>query len=145
MEEHTNPSATTEPSPRAGAAELFVGTAARRFIDAFIRRDWSALRQLLEPDCVWSMPGTGQLSGDAIGADAVVDRARFITADGLHTELIHTLTGAFGSAVILRNTASVGGRILDEHLATVVIEHAGHIARVDTYLSDVPAKDRFFG
>lgn len=122
-----------------------VASVAERFIGSFIARDWQTMRALLSEDCVWSMPGTGRLSGDAAGADAVIARARFITRDGLHTELLHTLTGASGSAVILRNTAAVGDRTLDEHLATVVTSLDDHIVRVDTYLSDVADKDRFFG
>lgn len=122
-----------------------VASAAERFITSFIARDWQVMRAQLSEDCVWSMPGTGRLSGDAEGSDAVITRARFITADGLHTELLHALTGASGSAVILRNTAAVGDRTLDEHLATVVTSLHDRIVRIDTYLSDVTGKDRFFG
>lgn len=118
--------------------------AADQFIQAFIARDWDALRALLSTECVWSMPGDGVLSGDAIGAEAVVARAQYITGNGVHTELIYSLTGAAGSAVILRNTASLDGRQLDEHLATVVTAEGETIVRIDTYLSDVPAKDKFF-
>ncbi len=119
-------------------------SAAEQFIDAFIARDWDTLRSLLADECIWTMPGTGRLSGNATGADAVVARARYITSDGLNTELLHALTGANGSAVILRNTAAVAGRVLDEHLATVITSTGEQIVRVDTYLSDVAGKDAFF-
>ncbi|MFF3767539.1 nuclear transport factor 2 family protein [Streptomyces sp. NPDC001922] len=118
---------------------------AERFLAAFQARDWEMLRGLLADDITWTMPGTGTISGNAHGADAVVNRARHIASQGLHTELLHMLVGAHGAALSLRNTATAAdGRTLDEHLATVLTVHSGRIVTIDSYLSDIDGMSAFF-
>lgn len=66
-------------------------------------------------------------------------------ATWLRTELLHVLSGRHGVALSLRNTAvAPDGRILDEHLATVLTIRDGKIAAIDSYLSDVGGMNAFF-
>ena len=48
-------------------------------------------------------------------------------------------------AIILHNTGTKDGRILDEHLAAVFTFRGDRISRLDTYLSDVAMAEAFFG
>ncbi|MGW7579371.1 nuclear transport factor 2 family protein [Streptomyces sp. NPDC054765] len=118
---------------------------ADRFLTAFRTHDWEALSTLLAPDIVWSMPGTGTISGTLHGTAAAIDRFQEIVGRGLHTELLHILVGQNGAALSLRNTAvAADGRKLDEHLATVLTIREGKIAAIDSYLSDVDGMSAFF-
>ncbi|RLL68988.1 nuclear transport factor 2 family protein [Streptomyces sp. Z26] len=118
---------------------------AHAFLHAFKERDWDALRALFAEDVTWTMPGAGSISGTARGADAAVRRAREIAGGGVRTELLHVLVGADGVALSLRNTAEAAdGRVLDEHLATVLGMRDGRVVRVDSYLSDVDGMSAFF-
>ncbi|MEV8098979.1 nuclear transport factor 2 family protein [Kitasatospora sp. NPDC085879] len=118
---------------------------AGRFLAAFGARDEPALRALLAEDIVWSMPGSGTISGTVRGRDAAVARAWEIAGRGVHTELRHVLVGQHGAALSLHNTAHTpDGRVLDEHLATVLTISDGVIAAIDSYLSDVDGMSAFF-
>jgi ketosteroid isomerase-like protein len=48
-------------------------------------------------------------------------------------------------AVFLHNTGSKNGRTLDEYLAAVFSFRGDKIARLDTFLPDVPMVKDFFG
>ncbi|AHH98436.1 nuclear transport factor 2 family protein [Kutzneria viridogrisea] len=120
-------------------------TLAHRFLHAFTTDDAAALRELFTEDAWWSMPGEGTISDRIEGADAVVARAMAIRGNGVRTELLHVLVGQDGVALSLHNTATKpDGRVLDEHLATVLTVRGDKIAGIDTYLSDVPGMSAFF-
>jgi uncharacterized protein len=59
-------------------------------------------------------------------------------------EIIGTVHGLHGVAMLLHNTGNDGGRPLDERLAAVFTFRDDRIARLDTFLSDVPMMERFF-
>ncbi|WP_254223978.1 nuclear transport factor 2 family protein [Burkholderia multivorans] len=62
---------------------------AKQFHAALTRRDWQAIRKLLTDDATWVLPGDNQISGPAVGAEAVVARAELIASFGLNFELKH--------------------------------------------------------
>lgn len=117
---------------------------ARRFHAALAARDWSAIRALLTDDAQWTLPGDNTISGTAIGADAVVDRARQIANYGLNFSLLHILVSRDNVALSLHNTARQGDRVLDEYLATVCRLKDSKIAAIETFLSDVDGMNAFF-
>lgn len=114
------------------------------FLQAYSDRDWPRVATLFAADSVWTMPGGGRLGGDVHGPAALTARARYIAEQGVRTEFLHRLEGKYGVAFILHNTAEKSGRLLDEHLVTVVTVKDGLIIRIDSYLSDVATKDSFF-
>ncbi len=63
----------------------------------------------------------------------------------MKVEIVRTVYGLSGVAVILHNTASENGKILDEHLAAVFTFRGDRIERLDTHLSDVDMVRAFFG
>ncbi|MEU2435414.1 nuclear transport factor 2 family protein [Streptomyces rubradiris] len=106
--------------------------------------DWDGIRSLLTDDATWTLPGDNTVSGTAVGADAVVERARKIASYGLDFRLLHILVSRENMALSLHNTARRGDVRLDEHLSTVCRLRDGRIASIETYLSDVPGMNAFF-
>lgn len=93
----------------------------------------------------WTFPGTSRISGEAHGASGVMARAKIIAAHGVNVEIIRPVYGYNGVAVILHNTGAKDGRVLDEHLAAVFAFRGDKIERLDTFLSDAPMVETFFG
>jgi uncharacterized protein len=107
-------------------------------------RDPALLEALLADDVVWTLPGRSKMSGEAHGRQAVAARlARFADSGG-KIDFRHVLHGWDDVAVLLHNTARHEGRILDEHLITLLRVRDGKICRAETLVSDVPGLDAFF-
>ncbi len=117
---------------------------AQTFLASLRDRDWKLLKSVLSGDVVWNLPGKSLISGEAIGADAVVERAKLIVSYGLTFTLKHILYGPHGVALSLHNTARRGDLILDEHLATVCSLRDGKIFAINSYLSDIDMVNAFF-
>jgi ketosteroid isomerase-like protein len=116
----------------------------KEFHAALTRLDWDAIRSLLHADATWTLPGENTISGTAVGADAVVERAKKIAGYGLDFELLHVLVSRENMALSLHNTAHRDDAVLDEYLSTVCRLRDGKIAGIETYLSDVPGMNAFF-
>lgn len=126
------------------SGEATAHTLGKRFHAALVAGDWDGIRSLLHDDATWSLPGDNTVSGTAVGADAVVARAKKIASYGLNFELLHILVSRENMALSLHNTARRDDITLDEHLSTVCRLRQGKIADIETYLSDVPGMDAFF-
>ncbi|MEW2274353.1 nuclear transport factor 2 family protein [Streptomyces griseofuscus] len=107
--------------------------------------DWEGIRSLLTDDATWTLPGDNTISGTAVGAEAVMERAKKIASYGLDFELLHILVSRENMALSLHNTARRGDVRLDEYLSTVCRLRDNKIANIETYLSDVPGMNAFFG
>lgn len=108
------------------------------------KNDWDRVAELLDPDVVWALPGDSLISGDAVGPDAVVARARIIADAKLTVELQHFHLGSRSIVATIHNTAAHPVE-LNEWLALVFTMRSGRIATIDTHLSDVPMITRFYG
>lgn len=95
-------------------------------------------------DVLWTFPGKASISGEALGVEGVMARARLIAAHQVEVEIVRAVYGFSGLAVMLHNTGSRAGRTLDEYLATDFQYRGERISRLDTYLSDVPMMEAFF-
>lgn len=116
---------------------------ATAFITALQARNNDLLRSVLTDDAVWSIPGNSAVGGEAVGADAVVEKGAYLGSHGVHFELLHVLYGWKDVAISLHNAAQRGDHILDEYLTSTLRLRDGKIDRIDTYISDVPMLDRF--
>jgi hypothetical protein len=76
---------------------------------------------------------------------SVMRRARTIAEHWVHAEIIQPIYGYSGVAILLHNTGEKNGVVLDQHLAAVFSFRDDKIARLDTFLSDVPMVEVFFG
>ena len=126
------------------ASEATKHQLARTFHQALLARDWEALRTIMAPDVTWTLPGDNRISGTADGIDDVIARAELIASYGPSFELLHVLVSRDNMALAIRNQATRGHLVLDEHLATVCSIADGRITRIETYLSDVDGMNAFF-
>jgi uncharacterized protein len=117
---------------------------ARQLHKSLTSKDWSLMRSLLTDDASWLLPGSNRISGPAVGAEAVVERAKLIASFGLNFELKHILLSRHNMALSLHNTATRGDVKLDEYLSTVCFLREGKIEAIETYLSDVESMNTFF-
>jgi uncharacterized protein len=118
---------------------------ARAFLSVLRTPDTDLIRRVAVEDVVWSFPGSTTISGIAHGVEGVIGRAQTIAAYGVNVEIMRAVFGHDGIALMLHNTAERAGRVLDEYLAAVFSFRGDRIARLDTYLSDVPMAEAFFG
>jgi ketosteroid isomerase-like protein len=118
---------------------------ARTFLSVLRSPDADVIRQVAIDDIIWSFPGSSAISGVTQGVDGVMRRARTIAGYGVNVEIGGAVFGHAGVALFLHNTAARDGCELDEHLAAVFTFSGDRIARLDTYLSDVPMLESFFG
>ncbi len=93
---------------------------------------------------IWSFPGSSPISGEAHGVAGVIKRGSMIAGYGIKVDLLHAVYGRSGAAMVLHNTASRDGRVLDERVVAMFAFRGDKIERLDTYLSDVPMADAFF-
>jgi ketosteroid isomerase-like protein len=95
-------------------------------------------------DIVWTFAGKSRISGEARGVEGIMKRARVIASYNVKFEIIRSVLGFDGVAMLLHNTGMANGRVLDEQLAAVFTFRGEKIARLDTYLSDVAMMENFF-
>jgi ketosteroid isomerase-like protein len=117
---------------------------ATEFIEALRARDGQRFRAIMTEDIVWSLPGSSIVSGLAQGVDGILSRANKLVSYGVKLEILHVVFGYEGVALLLHNTAAREGRVLDEYLTTVCTLRDQKIARLDTYISDIPMLNSFF-
>lgn len=115
-----------------------------QFLTALKTRDWALMHSVLTADASWTLPGTSLLSGEAAGADAVINRARQLRNFGVAVQLHNVLAGEPGVILSLNNTAMRGSLVLDEQVAIVCDVSNGKICRITTHLSDVEGINTFF-
>jgi hypothetical protein len=108
------------------------------FIHSLQQRDPILLKTVLADNAVWSLPGNNQISGEAIGADAIVARGQALGEHGVNFELLHVIYGYEGMGIMLHNTGKCRGRVLDEFLSSIFKLQGDRICRIDTYITDVP-------
>jgi ketosteroid isomerase-like protein len=117
---------------------------ATAFIEALRAGDVDGFRRIMTDDVIWTLPGTSTVSGVAKGVDGIQRRARAIVEHGANVEIQHVVLGYEGVALLLHNTGSRNGKTLDEYLTTVCTLYKGKIARLDTYISDIPMVNAYF-
>jgi ketosteroid isomerase-like protein len=118
---------------------------ARKFLSVLSAPDEGVVKSVAVDDVLWTFPGTSRISGEAHGASGVMARAKIIAAHCVNVEIIRPVHGYNGAAVISHNTGAKDGHVLDEHLAAVFAFRDDKIERLDTFLSDVPMVETFFG
>jgi ketosteroid isomerase-like protein len=117
---------------------------AETFIRGLGNRDGNLLRSIMTEDVVWSLPGESPMSGEALGVDAILRRANTLHGFNVKIEIEHVVYGLQDVALHLHNTGRYGGKVLDEHLTTVIHLDGGKIRRLDTFISDIPMLNEYF-
>jgi ketosteroid isomerase-like protein len=119
-------------------------TIAEEFLRGLRNRDANHLRSIMVEDVVWSLPGESLMSGEARGADAIANRATTLASFNVEIELEYVVFGLHDVAVLLHNTGQNNGKVLDEHLTTVMHLEGDKIGRLDTFISDVGMLNAYF-
>ncbi|MHA6758194.1 nuclear transport factor 2 family protein [Streptacidiphilus sp. PAMC 29251] len=107
-------------------------------------KDPVRLRALLHDEVEWVLPGDNAVSGTARGIDAIFERFAAMAGYGLDIQIEHVTAGRDAVALILHNTGQQDGRILDEHLVSVLALRDGKIIRIETYLTDIAMMNAYF-
>jgi hypothetical protein len=118
---------------------------AKKFLSVLSAPDADVVKSVAVDDVLWTFPGSAIISGEAHGVDGVMKRATTIASYCVKVEIVRPIYGHSGVAVLLHNTGAKNGQTLDEHLAAVFSFRGDKIARLDTFLSDVPMVKAFFG
>ncbi|MEG3631393.1 nuclear transport factor 2 family protein [Streptomyces poriticola] len=120
----------------------------REGYEAFSRGDMDTLRGLMAADATHHVPGSGVLSGDFKGQDAVLDMYRRIgeeTGGTVRVELRHVLVDGRGHASTLhRLTADRKGKHLEENGGIVFRIVGDKITDLDECVEDIQASDDFW-
>jgi ketosteroid isomerase-like protein len=106
--------------------------------------DRNLLQSITTEDVVWSLPGDNVMSGEAYGVDAILERANTLQAFKVNVRLEHVVFGYKDVGLILHNTGTKNGRVLDMHLTTIMLLRDGKIQRLNTLLHDVPMMNTYF-
>jgi hypothetical protein len=61
---------------------------ANTFLTSLRARNWELMATIFTHDCTWSLLRTSYISGDAIGAAAVIDKAQRIVSFNLNFRLV---------------------------------------------------------
>jgi ketosteroid isomerase-like protein len=117
---------------------------ATSFIEALRSLDEKGFQKIMTDDVVWTLPGSSLVSGVAHGVAGILKRAQAIVDRKVTLEIMHVVLGHEGVALLLHNTGKWKGKVLDEYLTTVCALRDGKIARLDTYISDIPMVNTYF-
>jgi uncharacterized protein len=117
---------------------------AQDFIRGLGNRDARLLRSMMTEDVIWSLPGESPMSGEAHGLDALLKRANTLHGFNVNIAAEHVVFSLYDVALHLHNTGHYGGKVLDEHLTTVIHLDGGKIRRLDTFISDIPMLNAYF-
>ena len=117
---------------------------ALNFLSALRIGDWNLLRSIITEDCVWTFPGTSMISGEAIGTNAIIERAKILSGFEVTLQLNHILYGQHDVALSIHTQASRNGIQLNAFLAMVCLLKDDKIAAINTHLSNVLAVNAFF-
>ena len=116
---------------------------AQSFIRGLGNRDANLLRSIMTEDVVWSLPGESTISGEAKGVEAILKRASTLHGFNVKIEIERVVYGLQDVALHLHNTGTYAGKVLDEHLTTVIHLDGNKIHRLGTFISDVPMSTGF--
>ena len=95
-------------------------------------------------DVVWSLPDESPMSGAAHGVEAILKRKNTLHSFNVSIAVEHVVFGLDDVALHLHNTGQSGGKVLNEHLTTVIHLDGGKIRRLDTFISDIPMLNAYF-
>jgi ketosteroid isomerase-like protein len=117
---------------------------ARKFLSVLGQPDVEVIKSVAVEDVVWTYPGSSRISGEACGIEGVMARAKRVASYGVKVEILRTVYGLGGLALLQHNVGERNGVEFDEDLVAVFSFRGNKISRLDVYLSDVKGAERFF-
>jgi ketosteroid isomerase-like protein len=117
---------------------------ARRFLSVLGHPDAEVVKSVAVADIVWTYPGNSRISGEARGIEGVMARANRVASYGVKVEIVRSVFGYGGMALLQHNVGERNGVEFDEDLVAVFSFRGDKISRLDVYLADTEGADRFF-
>ncbi|MDR6505129.1 nuclear transport factor 2 family protein [Arthrobacter oryzae] len=119
----------------------------RRGYDAFGAGDMATLGELFNDDAVWHVGGSGALSGDKSGRDAILAYfGELVSRSGgtVKVTLDDVVGGDNHTVGVQRNHAERDGKAMDQRAALVFTIRDGKVAEVYEFLEDTARNDEFW-
>jgi uncharacterized protein len=120
----------------------------RRGYEAFQKGDLAAFDNILAEDCVWHVPGRGQLAGDKKGRHATVEyygKLGELSGGSIMVE-VHDLLANDEHVVALHNTtAQVSGKSYETTEVIVFHVHDGRVSEAWEHPFNLYGLDEVFG
>jgi hypothetical protein len=127
---------------RAGSEDIV-----RRGYEAFVARDAEGLREVLDPDVVWHVPGKSRVAGDYTGIDDVLayfDSLMELTGGNFRLELQNVLTKNDLVVGLHHTQAQNGGHVYDEDELVVFRLRDGRVIEAWDVFPNLYSFDRLF-
>jgi ketosteroid isomerase-like protein len=121
--------------------------AVRRLMEAFTLQDRATIQELLDPACVWRVPGKNALAGEHVGLPAVMKlfgTLKHVFSQPARFEVIDITTSVDRAIVYQHAIAVVGARTLRMKECLVYRFTNGRITEVDEFQYDQAAFDEAF-
>jgi uncharacterized protein len=119
----------------------------RRGYEAFIAGDMATLTDQFAEDAVWHLPGTGALSGDKRGRDAIFAYfGELVSRSGGTLKItVHDVVGGQEHTIGLHHDrAEREGKVLDHNVVLVTHIRDGRYTEIWEYHEDQVANDAFW-
>jgi len=119
----------------------------RRGYEAFQKGDLAAFDDLLADDCVWHVPGRGQLAGDKKGREATVEyygQLGALSEGTIKVELQELLANDDTVVGLHSVSAARGGKTVDTTVALVFHIRGGRISEAREHSFNVYGLDEVF-
>ena len=120
----------------------------RKGYEAFSKGDVAAFDDILTPNCVWHVPGRGQLAGDKRGKDAVVayfTRLGELSGGSIAVDLHDVIANDDHVVGLHRTSAHRGEQSYETTEAVVFHMRDGRIAEAWEHPYNLYAQDEIFG
>jgi ketosteroid isomerase-like protein len=119
----------------------------QRAFGAALAQDWDTVAPLLHDDFTWTIPGHSRIAGDAVGAEAFGAKLGELLGAGLDVQVIETMAAGDHVVTVQRNSAAAvdGGPGLDITAINLFTVRDGRLARMQSFVSDQDALDRYWG
>ena len=120
----------------------------RRGYEAFQKGDLAAFADILADDCVWHVPGRGQLAGDKHGRHAIVEyygQLGELSAGSIAVELHDVVANEDHVVGLHRASAHRGERSYETTEAVIFHMRDGRIAEAWEHPYNLYAQDEIFG
>ena len=119
----------------------------RKGYAAFQRGDLAVFDELLSDDCVWHVPGRGQLAGDKVGRVATVEyygKLGELTGGNLTLDLHDVVANDEHVVGLHRTSAQRGGKSLDTTEVVVFHVKNGRVTEAWEHPFDLYGQDDLF-
>jgi ketosteroid isomerase-like protein len=119
----------------------------RRAFDAFAKGDTDTLRESMDQDAVWYVPGRNQLSGDHRGVDAILGffaKTMELSGGSFRTDVHDVVANDDHAVALFASRAERDGQTYENRNVLVIHIRNGKLTETWLMSEDQYAADEFF-